>query len=188
MIIIPESDRFPAWDFIHYSVRTTRDKDLVSTKRTVTFVQTTISEGETTQSGLWTIDPKHKANMIRSLARDRVVGRVLQALGVECSVIGCQSMAVPMATRSPTAAHNKLNDSDEEMENNVEQFLVLPTNKDDKVQFFLVTACPLPTRTGKPVDGKTKFDLRNLLVIHRAEVEQLGVVLLPSDHKSKARH
>jgi len=157
VIIIPESKSFKAWDFIHYSVSrtsaTTDDKTAkttTTTKRTVTFVQTTISEGKPTASGHWTVDFKHANAMMKSVASDGVVSKVLQALGVDCSKI--------------------------EYDEDTDCFQITPRNKEDAVQFVLVTSCPLPTRTGQP-DGTTiKYNFQNLVVVHRSDVEQWGIV------------
>jgi len=58
-MIVPEDARFPAWDFIHYAVK---HKENV-TRRVVSFVQVTVSQGKQLQSGIWTADPNHPAKM-----------------------------------------------------------------------------------------------------------------------------
>jgi len=153
VIIIPEDRKFEAWDFIHYSASI---GDGNKQKRTLTFVQTTISEGKPTDSGLWTIDDEHQRKMIRSMSKDHVVGKVLQVLGVECSEI----------------AYKESEDSKKGA-----QFVISPTSEDDTVQFVLVTSCPRPTATGQKIASRTKFPMQNLIVVQRPEVEELGIVL-----------
>jgi len=155
VIIIPEDRKFEAWDFIHYSASI---GDGNNQKRTVTFAQTTISEGKPTDSGLWTIDDEHQRKMICSMSKDHVVGKVLQVLGVECSEIG----------------YKESKDSKKGA-----QFVVSPTSKGDTVQFVLVTSCPYPcpTTAGQKITSWTKFPMQNLIVVQRPEVEELGIVL-----------
>ena len=119
-------------------------------KRTVTFVQTTIAEGKQTASGHWTVDQDHARSIKNSMKHDDVVGKVLSALGV---------------------------DVDSLCYDEIEKEFIAKTKKDeDTVQFVLMTSSPLPVRTGKPDHGNTNKDMRNLIVVHRSEVERLGIV------------
>ena len=144
--IYPQDKQFKAWDFIHYLVSTENN----TVKRTVTFVQTTIAEGKQTASGYWTVDQDHARSMKNSMKHDDVVGKVLSALGV---------------------------DVDSLCYDEIEKEFIAKTKKDeDTVQFVLMTSSPLPVRTGKPDHGNTNKDMRNLIVVHRSEVERLGIV------------
>lgn len=74
MVIVPEDDQFPGWDFIHYAVERTPEK----TTRRVTFGQITVSEGETLMSGVWKVDSDHTMKMKKATGILRMA--VLQLL------------------------------------------------------------------------------------------------------------
>jgi len=155
VVIIPEDRKFKSWDFIHYSV-SIGDNNNNKQKRIVTFVQVTVSEGEPTDSGLWTIDHKHQRRMIGSMSKDEVVGKVLQVLGVECSEIRYHEESKKGG-----------------------QFVVSPTSKDDTVQFVLMSSCPHPllAKSKKVSSSRSKSLIKNLIVVQRPEVEKaLGIV------------
>jgi len=116
----------------------------------VTFVQTTISEGEPTENGFCTADSKHMKKMRDTTTNEGVVGKVLDALGMECSDI-CY-------------------------DDTKEEFVARTMNPEDAVQFVLMTSCQLPVQTGKPHNWNTKYNMKNLVVVHRSEVEKLGIV------------
>jgi hypothetical protein len=153
IMIVPEDARFPAWDFIHYAVK---HKENV-TRRVVSFVQVTVSQGKQLQSGIWTADPNHPAKMQNETARDGVVGQVLDLLELECTDLGYDKTS--------------------------HRFVAAPKNPNDRVQFILLTAAPAPISSssasrGKPYHHhKTKFDMQNLVVVFRDQVEaKLGIV------------
>jgi len=145
VLIVPENKQFKEWDFIHYSVSKVENKIV---KRTVTFVQTTISEGKQTASGYWTVDSEHARSMKDSMKQGGVVGKVLSALGVDVDGL-CY----------------------DETE---EEFIAKTKKPEDAVRFVLITSSPV--RTGKPDHGNTKKDMQNLIVVHRSEAERLGIV------------
>jgi len=147
ILIVPEDKQFKGWDFIHYSVSKVENKIV---KRTVTFVQTTISEGKQTASGHWTVDNGHAQSMKDSMKQGGVVGKVLSALAMDVDSL-CYDDAK-------------------------EEFVAKTKNPEDAVRFVLITSCELPPRTGAADHGNTKYDMRNLVIVYRSEVVRLGIV------------
>ena len=84
------------------------------------------------------------------MAKDDIVGKVLAALGFEFERI-C-------------------------FDETKEEFIVETKKSEDIVRFVLVTASQLPSRTQEKDHAITKFDMKNLIVVHRDELEKLGIV------------
>ena len=119
-------------------------------KRTVTFVQTTISEVKQTTSGHWTVDNEHAQLMKDLMKQGGVVGKVLNALAVNVDSLSYDDAK--------------------------EEFVAKTKNPEDTVRFVLITSCELPPRTGAADHGNTKYDMRNLVIVYRSEVVRLGIV------------
>ena len=119
-------------------------------KRTVTFVQTTISEVKQTTSGHWTVDNEHAQLMKDLMKQGGVVGKVLNALAVNVDSLSYDDAK--------------------------EEFVAKTKNPEDAVRFVLITSCELPPRTGAADHGNTKYDMRNLVIVYRSEVVRLGIV------------
>ncbi len=142
VVIVPEDQRFEGWDFVHYKVSGQGEER----QTTTTFVQTTISEGQSTQGGYWTVDSKHAKQMKQATSNNGVVGMVLKALEVPFT--------------------------DVQYNNEEEVFKVTTTSKTDVVKFVLITSCVRPTRTGPGRGDLVKFAMQNLALVFRPDCEK----------------
>ncbi len=139
---MPEDQRFEGWDFVHYKVSRRGEEQ----QTTTTFVQVTVSEGEPTRSGYWTVDSKHAKKMKEATSANGVVGKILNALDVPFT--------------------------DVHYDNEKEVFSVTTTNKADVVKFVLVTSCVRPTKKGTGRENRLKLEIKNLAVVFRSECEE----------------